>query len=59
MLQTVDFNSNLQGSLHEFWEETFDELEERANQETVTKTLSLEDLVLTFILEHPVFHASL
>ena len=51
MLQTVDFNSSLQCSLHEFSVETFDELEERANREIVTKTLSFEDLVLTFLLE--------
>ena len=42
MLQAVDFNSSLQSSL--FSEETFDELEEKANREIVTKTLSFEDL---------------
>ena len=49
--QTVDFDSNLQSSLDEFSEETFDELEEGADQQIATETLSFEDLVLTFLLE--------
>ena len=52
MIQAVEPNSSLQSSLDEFSEETFDKLKEGANPEIiVTETLSLEDLILTFILE--------
>ena len=51
MIPAVDFDSSLQSSLDEFSEETFDKLEEGANLEIVTETLSFEDLVLTFLLE--------
>ena len=51
MIPAVDFDSSLQSSLDEFSEETFDKLEEGANPEIVTETLSFEDLVLTFLLE--------
>ena len=51
MISAVDFDSNLQSSLDEFLEEAFDKLEEGANPEIVTETLSFEDLVLTFLLE--------
>ena len=51
MVPAVDFDSSLQSSLDEFSEETFDKLEEGANPEIVTETLSFEDLVLTFLLE--------
>ena len=51
MIPAVDFDYSLQGSLHEFSEETFDKLEEGFNTEIVTETLSFEDLVLTFLLE--------
>ena len=51
MISAVDFKSRLQGSLDEFSEKAFDKLEKGANPEIVTKTLSFEDLVLTFLLE--------
>ena len=51
MIPAVDFDSSLQSSLDEFSGETFDKLEEGANSEIVTETLSFEDLVLTFLLE--------
>ena len=51
MIPAVDFDIGLQSSLDEFSEETFDKLEEGANPEIVTETLSFEDLVLTFLLE--------
>ena len=51
MIPAVDFDYSLQGSLHEFLEETFDKLEEGFNTEIVTETLSFEDLVLTFLQE--------
>ena len=51
MISSVDFESSLQCSLDEFSEEAFDNLEEGANPEIVTETLSFEDLVLTFLLE--------
>ena len=51
MIPAVDFDTGLQSSLDEFSEETFDKLEEGANPEIVTETLSFEDLVLTFLLE--------
>ena len=51
MVPAVDFDSSLQSSLDEFSEETFDKLEEEANPQTVTETLSFEDLLLTFLLE--------
>ena len=51
MIPAVDFDISLQSSLDEFSEETFDKLEEGANPEIVTETLSFEDLVLTFLLE--------
>ena len=51
MTPAVDFDSSLQSSLDEFSEETFDKLEEGANPEIVTETLSFEDLVLIFLLE--------
>ena len=52
MVPVVDFDSSLQSSLDEFSEETFDKLKEGANPEiNVTETLSLEDLILTFLLE--------
>ena len=51
MIPAVDFDISLQSSLDEFSEETFDKLEERANPEIETETLSFEDLVLTFLLE--------
>ena len=51
MIQAVDFDPSLQSSLDEFSEETFDELEEGADQEILTETLNFEDLVLTFLLE--------
>ena len=51
MIPAVEPNSN-QSSLDKFSEETFDKLKEGANPEIiVTETLSLEDLVLTFLLE--------
>ena len=52
MIQAVDFDSSLQSSLDEFSEETLDELEEGADQEIVTETLSLLwRCSLTFLLE--------
>ena len=52
MIPAVEPNSNLQSSLDKFSEETFDKLKEGANPEIiVTETLSLEDLVLTFLVE--------
>ena len=51
MIRAIDFDSSLQSSLDEFLEESFDKLEEGANPEIVTETLSFEDLVLTFLLE--------
>ena len=51
MVPAVDFDSSLQSSLDEFSEETFDKLEEEANSQTVTETLSFEDILLTFLLE--------
>ena len=52
MIQAVDFDSSLQSSLDEFSEETLDELEEGADQEIVTETLSLLwRSSLTFLLE--------
>ena len=51
MIPAAHFDSSFQSSLDEFSEETFDKLEERANPEIETETLSFEDLVLTFLLE--------
>ena len=51
MITAVDFDPSLLRSLDEFSEETFDELEEGADHEIVTETLSFEDLVLTFLPE--------
>ena len=51
MILAVDFDSSLQSTLDEFSRETFDKLEEGANSEIVTETLSFEDLVLTFLLD--------
>ena len=48
MIPAVDFDISLQKSLDEFSEETFDKLEERANPEIVTETLSFEDPVFNF-----------
>ena len=51
MIPAVDFDSSLQSSVNKFSEETFDKLEEEAKPETVTETLSFEDLLLTFFLK--------
>ena len=51
MIPAVDFDSSLQSNLYKFSEETFDKLDEEANPEIVTETLSFEDLVLAFLLE--------
>ena len=48
MIWAVDFDISLQSSLDEFSEETFDKLEERANPEIVTETLSFKDPVINF-----------
>ena len=48
MIRAVDFDISLQSSLDEFSEETFDKLEERANPEIVTETLSFQDPVINF-----------
>ena len=59
MIPAVGFDSSLHGSLDEFLEETFDELEEGANPEIVTETLTFEDLILGFLLElRELFYAS-
>ena len=50
MIPAVDFDSSLQSNLYKFSEETFDKLDEEANPEIVTETLSFEDLVLAILL---------
>ena len=45
MIPVVDFDSGPQSSLDEFSEETFDKLEDGANPEIATETLSFKDLI--------------